>query len=166
MKKLLFILTLCFSIVASYAQEVKTTWRLDYYMNETQGEFLVHLPDDASYSGSKLSLTSPTGKTYTMNLTAGRTNSLIVPIDDLSDGSHVFTYSITTTGDVIKGNETLIRRPYKFNATQLDRKTAGVISRGMPIIPFGFYCYSPVQSTIAEEEVVQGFNLLSPYIPH
>ena len=163
MKKLLFILTLCFSIVASYAQEVKATWRLDYYMNETQGEFLVHLPDDASYSGSKLSLTSPTGKTYTMNLSAGRTNSLIVPIDDLSDGSHVFTYSITTTGDVIKGNETLIRRPYKFNATQLDRKTAGVISRGMPIIPFGFYCYSPVQSTIAEEEVVQGFNLLSPY---
>ncbi len=29
--------------------------------------------------------------------------------------------------------------------------------------PFGFYCYSPVSPTLPEEEVVRGFNMISPY---
>ena len=163
MRKLFFILSLSFCCMAVQSQTIKSNWRLDYYMTETQGEYLVHLPDAATYDNAQIVLTSPTGKSYTSSLKKGHTNSIIVPIDELGDGEHAFTYTITTSNDVIKGNDTLIRRPYKFNATQLDRKTAGVISGGMPIIPFGFYCYSPVQSTIAEEEVVQGFNLLSPY---
>ena len=29
--------------------------------------------------------------------------------------------------------------------------------------PFGFYCYSPVHPLLPEEEVVKGFNMISPY---
>ena len=29
--------------------------------------------------------------------------------------------------------------------------------------PFGFYCYSPVSPTLPEEEIVKGFNMISPY---
>lgn len=64
---------------------------------------------------------------------------------------------------MVEGLAELKKLPYKFNAVQVDRKTGGVIARGMPLIPYGFYCYSPVQPMIQEEEVVRGFNLISPY---
>jgi hypothetical protein len=46
---------------------------------------------------------------------------------------------------------------------QIDRVTGSLIVEGLPFFPFGFYNYSPVQPTLAEEEVVKGFNMMSPY---
>ena len=57
----------------------------------------------------------------------------------------------------------LRRLPPRSGAVKIDRLTGGLIVDGLPFIPFGFYCYSPVQPTLAEEEVVRGFNLMSPY---
>ena len=48
----------------------------------------------------------------------------------------------------------------KFNEVKIDRANGGLIVDGLPFFPFGFYCYSPVQPTLAEEEVVKGFNMM------
>jgi hypothetical protein len=46
---------------------------------------------------------------------------------------------------------------------KIDRFTGGTIVNRKQFFPFGFYCYSPVHSTLAEEEVIKGFNTISPY---
>jgi hypothetical protein len=57
----------------------------------------------------------------------------------------------------------LIVLPYKPNEVKTDRLTGGLIVNKLPFFPFGFYCYSPVYPSLPEEEVVKGFNMISPY---
>jgi len=58
---------------------------------------------------------------------------------------------------------TVTKLPPKSNAVKIDRLTGGLIVDDLPFFPYGFYCYSPVQPTLSEEEVVNGFNMMSPY---
>jgi hypothetical protein len=53
--------------------------------------------------------------------------------------------------------------PHKPNEVKFDRLTGGMIVNAREFFPFGFYCYSPVYPTLPEEEVVKGFNMISPY---
>jgi hypothetical protein len=53
-------------------------------------------------------------------------------------------------------------KPYRENAVKIDRATGGLSVSGMPLLPFGFFTFSPVQPTLAGDEVVRGFNLMSP----
>jgi len=53
--------------------------------------------------------------------------------------------------------------PHKSNEVKSDRLTGSLIVNGRQNFPFGFYCYSPVSPTLPEEEVVKGFNMISPY---
>ncbi|MDD4820262.1 MAG: glycoside hydrolase family 2 TIM barrel-domain containing protein [Flavobacteriales bacterium] len=165
MKKQLLILLSFLACAAVFAQpkKVKTAWRLDYYMNEPTAQYLVYLPDSTVWDASTITLTSAKGEQYSSQCIKGEINSITVPIDGLGKGKYPFSVVVKSKDRTYQTSDTLVKMPYKFNATQIDRKTASVISRGMPVIPFGFYCYSPVQSTIAEEEVVSGFNLMSPY---
>jgi hypothetical protein len=57
----------------------------------------------------------------------------------------------------------LIILPHKSNEVKTDRLTGGLIVNGRQLFPFGFYCYSPVYTTLPEEEAVRGFNMISPY---
>ena len=57
----------------------------------------------------------------------------------------------------------LIVLKYKPNEVKTDRLTGGLIVNRKPFFPFGFYTYTPVHSTLPEEEVVKGFNMISPY---
>jgi len=57
----------------------------------------------------------------------------------------------------------LIVLSYKSNEVKTDRFTGGLIVNKLPFFPFGFYCYSPVYPSLPEEEVVKGFNVISPY---
>jgi hypothetical protein len=52
---------------------------------------------------------------------------------------------------------------YKPNEVKTDRITGGLIVNKREFFPFGFYTYSPVSPTLPEEEVVRGFNMISPY---
>ncbi|PWM10975.1 MAG: hypothetical protein DBY00_04910 [Flavobacteriales bacterium] len=164
MKKLLFLLAVCLCSAGAHAQKsVKANFRLDFYMNEPKAEFLVYVPDTTSFDGASVTLTSPSGQTFSAPAPKGKITAVEVPISALPTSESTFRYSVEGASQSAAGQVTLKKLPYKFNATQVDRKTQGVVSRGMPVIPFGFYCYSPVQPMIAEEEVVRGFNLLSPY---
>lgn len=57
----------------------------------------------------------------------------------------------------------LTRLPYRDNGVQIDYLTGMLHTGGLPFVPSGFYCYSPVQPTLQEEEAVKGMNLISPY---
>jgi hypothetical protein len=52
---------------------------------------------------------------------------------------------------------------HKPNEVKTDRLTGGLIVNNRPFFPVGFYCYSPVHPSLPEEEVVRGFNVISPY---
>ncbi|MBN2829768.1 MAG: hypothetical protein JXR56_05565 [Candidatus Cloacimonetes bacterium] len=81
------------------------------------------------------------------------------------------TYTSSDSLDIIiyQAKETISRRcsltilPDKLNAVKIDRLRGCVIADDLPFFPAGFYTYSPVQPTLMEEEVVRGFNLISPY---
>ncbi|HLN22150.1 MAG TPA: hypothetical protein VK213_13740 [Bacteroidales bacterium] len=57
----------------------------------------------------------------------------------------------------------LVILKYKPNEVKTDRLTGGLIVNRRPFFPFGFYTYSPVDQSLPEEEIVKGFNMISPY---
>jgi hypothetical protein len=83
----------------------------------------------------------------------------------MEDGDHYFRCQLKDgTGTIVIDTLILIRiLPPRLNAVKIDQLTGTLIVGGLPFIPFGFYAYSPVQPTLPEEEVVRGFNMISPY---
>ena len=76
----------------------------------------------------------------------------------------VVTINVKSRPGVIYRAKTLLTiLPYKSNEVKTDRFTGGLIVNNRQFFPFGFYCYSPVYPTLPEEEVVKGFNMISPY---
>ncbi|MEA1973361.1 MAG: hypothetical protein U9N34_08730, partial [Candidatus Cloacimonadota bacterium] len=60
--------------------------------------------------------------------------------------------------------ELLLKKiPPQKNEIKIDKLTGAMIKSQKPFIPFGFYCYFPVQETLLEQEAVNGFNMVSPY---
>ena len=164
MKKFLFALLL-FGFATAHAQphDVRVNFRLDYYMTEPEAEFLVYFPASTPNDNATITLTG--GSYRVQQLVYGKkgTLSIPVPIANLPEGVSHYSFSVQGAGIDTSGTVQLVKRPYKFNAVQVDRKTSGVVTRGMGLIPMGFFCYSPVQPMIQEEEVVRGFNMISPY---
>jgi len=78
--------------------------------------------------------------------------------------AEIFTYRfISDKRERHSAKTSLIILPYKPNEVKTDRLTGGLIVNRRQFFPFGFYCYSPVYPTLPEEEVVRGFNMISPY---
>ncbi len=67
------------------------------------------------------------------------------------------------SGIIYRAYTDLVILSYKPNEVKTDRFTGGLIVNKRQFFPFGFYCYSPVSPTLPEEEVVNGFNMISPY---
>ena len=154
-------------ITAAYvpAQEaVVLSSRMDYYTSETQGELLVYVPEILFNEGAALSAAH--GFRYLIKDYPLRSGLTLVPFDLslLSEGRHRLICRISgadSNMDLLEVDVVKFRQ--KANEVKIDRATGGLIVEGRPYFPFGFYCYSPVQETLAEEEVVQGFNMMSPY---
>ena len=89
--------------------------------------------------------------------------SLPISLSNLDPGVYKVKARIEGEGisEIIKGE--LVKLSPKANAVKIDRFTGGLLVNDLPFFPFGFYCYSPVQATLPEEEVVKGFNMISPY---
>ncbi len=135
------------------APKIKVQPRMNYF-TERDSVATVIITGDAQPgravledSDTPLTLTRRSPMLYTLPLTALREgdNMLRIRVNDS-------TYRVRLT-----------RLPYKDNGVQIDYLTGVLHTEGLPIVPSGFYCYSPVQPTIQEEEVVRGMNLLSPY---
>jgi hypothetical protein len=170
-RQFLFInFSLLFTTV-SLCQKIDTTsfeiyTRLSFYSHEKNGEFLVHIPSDLSQSN--LSVEIETEGTHILSW-KGKASGTILRLPFLINLSpsvyHVVTkISIAWRAGVIyQASTDLIVLRYKSNEVKTDRLTGGLIVNKRQFFPFGFYCYSPVSPTLPEEEVVKGFNMMSPY---
>jgi hypothetical protein len=140
--------------------------RLSFYTYEKNGEFLIHIPP--ALTGNHLSIIIKVGKDTadSWNGIPAR-NILRVPFS-LNLVPSVYKVEATIKisahmGLIYVAKTDLIVLQYKSNEVKTDRLTGGLIVNKLPFFPFGFYCYSPVYPTLPEEEVVKGFNMISPY---
>lgn len=166
MTKILTSLILAFFLtIAIHAGE---SWKLisrsSFYTIETKGEMLLHIPDD--HVGTAINiLLEIQGKKYPALNNSDNKSIISLPINLSSLDPGVYKVKARIEGEgiseIIKGE--LVKLSPKANAVKIDRLTGGLLVNDLPYFPFGFYCYSPVQATLPEEEVVKGFNVMSPY---
>ncbi|HOP58956.1 MAG TPA: hypothetical protein PLR52_06005 [Bacteroidales bacterium] len=138
--------------------------RLSFYSHEKEGELLLHVPRGFEYRTLSVILKV---KSDTIGTWQGipRQNLIRIPfIIDLQPAFYTIHTHITAPGnDQYLSECELNILKYKPNEVKADRLTGGLIVNRKPFIPFGFYCYSPVDPFLPEEEVVKGFNTISPY---
>ncbi len=139
--------------------------RLSFYSYENSGEMLLHVPQNMIYNHIEVSLNS-FGKE--LAVWKGIPHKKIVRIQ-LNLNPETSTLMIDAVIR-ISGRPTrytasaeLLILAYKSNEVKTDRLTGGLIVNKREFFPFGFYTYTPVQPTLPEEEVVKGFNMISPY---
>lgn len=140
--------------------------RLSFYSFEKNGEMLLHVP--ASFTGRHINITLKIdgNSVYSWKGYPGR-KILRLPFPiNLSPAVYKTEAEIVTIpSNSIKysAGTNLIILKYKSNEVKTDRLTGGLIVNKREFFPFGFYTYSPVFLTLPEEEVVKGFNMISPY---
>ncbi len=138
--------------------------RLSFYSFERNFEMLLIVPP--IFRGASLNVKLRIGGRNVADWTgiAGRDPLRIAFNADLSPSEHLVTAEITVPGGVKQTvTATITILNHKTNEVKSDRLTGGLIVGGRIFFPYGFYCYSPVQPTLPEEEVVKGFNMMSPY---
>jgi hypothetical protein len=140
--------------------------RLSFYTYEKEGEFLLHIPP--ALCNDQLSITLKTGSD-SIAFWKGKPGKKILRIPFTLNAKPSF-YNIEALISVgwvshpkYYARTILAVLQYKPNEVKTDRLTGGVIANRKPFFPFGFYCYSPVNPTLPEEEIVKGFNMISPY---
>lgn len=140
--------------------------RQSFYSYEKNGEFLLHVTPP--FSNSRLLITLKIGEDTiaTWNGIPGR--SILRIAFPLSMKPQVCKAEATIKvssrpGITYISQAELVILASKPNEVKTDRLTGGLIVNRLPFFAFGFYCYSPVFTTLPEEEVVKGFNLISPY---
>lgn len=148
----------------SYSFKINT--RLSFYSFEKNGEFLLHVPAVLSHNNLSINIKIGEEIIASWNGRPGR-NILRLPFS-INLGPSVYNIEAriivtTSPGAAYRATTKLIVLSYKSNEVKTDRLTGGLIVNRRPFFPFGFYCYSPVYPTLPEEEVVKGFNMMSPY---
>lgn len=135
------------------APAIKVQPRMNYFTERDSVASIIVTgtarPERAVLVGSEtpLTLTRSGEMTYTL------------PLEALREGDNQLQVRVADSTYTVR----LTCLPYKTNGVQIDYLTGVLHTEGLPFIPSGFYCYSPVQPTLPEEEVVRGMNLLSPY---
>ncbi|MCX6320304.1 MAG: hypothetical protein NTX93_00640 [Bacteroidia bacterium] len=140
--------------------------RLSFYSFEKNGEFLLHVPPVMSQSNLSINIKIGEEIIASWNERPGR-NILRLPfsINLVPSVYNIEARIMVTTspGAAYRATTKLVVLSYKSNEVKTDRLTGGLIVNKRQFFPFGFYCYSPVYPTMPEEEVVKGFNMMSPY---
>ena len=159
-KTLKLIFVLLFYVLLSGENNMKIISRYDYYTNEKEGTILVVIPSqnnfiDIIYKDNVL--------IDSVEIIPGKLNFISFPIENFSIGKNEITCKLRNKEEIQEIRQYITILTGKTNEVKIDRATGGLIVDGLPFFPFGFYCYSPVQETLMEEEVVKGFNMISPY---
>jgi hypothetical protein len=144
----------------------KINTRLSFYTYEKDGEFLLSIPQ--TYRQNNL-LVSIKIDNNTIATWSGKPGGIILRIPfkiNMDPSVYNVEAKIVLTGRSeasYSAKTNLIVLQYKPNEVKTDNLTGGLIVNKRQFFPFGFYCYSPVYPTLPEEEVVRGFNMMSPY---
>lgn len=140
--------------------------RLSFYSFEKKGEFLVQVPASLAQSNLSIEIESTETKLLSWKGKANGTTLRLPFALTLSPSVYQVVANISIAwrpGVVYQTKTELLVLPYKSNEVKTDRLTGGMIVNKRQFFPFGFYTYSPVFPTLPEEEVVKGFNVISPY---
>ncbi|MCX6225807.1 MAG: hypothetical protein NTV01_13820, partial [Bacteroidia bacterium] len=149
---------------AAYGQDFKFNPRYSYYTIENQAEILVVLPEGDPVYPVKLFIRLNNEQVYQADtISRGHLMRIFIPISRTVIGTHLLSARIIFVGQMMEARSSLVKLLPKPNGVRIDRLTGKLIVNDLPWFPFGFYCYSPVQPTLAEEEAVKGFNVMSPY---
>jgi hypothetical protein len=140
--------------------------RQSFYSYEKNSEFLLHIPFALSKNHLSVSLKVGEGTNVSWDGIPGK-NILRLPFS-LNLIPSVYKAEARINISAIRGvtyiaKTDLIVLSYKSNEVKTDRLTGALIVNKLPFFPFGFYCYSPVYPTLPEEEIIKGFNMISPY---
>lgn len=140
--------------------------RQSFYSFEKTGEFLLHVPEGSK--GNHLSVKINSGE-ETLAVWEGVPGKKIIrisfplPLKPATYKIEARIININNSANTYIARTRLSILTYKSNEVKTDIFTGGLIVNKLQFFPFGFYCYSPVYPTLPEEEVVKGFNLMSPY---
>jgi hypothetical protein len=140
--------------------------RLSFYSEEKTGEFLIRIPN--GFTQSNLSIDIICGGTQIITWKGKASGTILRLPFPINIPPSVYPteakIKVTWRPEVVYTATTqLIILPYKLNEVKTDKLTGGLIVNRRQFFPFGFYTYSPVHPTLPEEEVVKGFNVISPY---
>jgi hypothetical protein len=147
-----------------------TTFSIDtrqsFYSYEESGEMLLFIPQPFRGKSLEINLKIEGRSFSTWKGKAGK-SILRVPFPITLTPSVYNTVAeiVTVPSNSIKYSTKtkLIILKYKPNEVKTDRLSGGLLVNKKQFFPFGFYTYSPVSPTLPEEEVVKGFNMISPY---
>lgn len=166
---LILLTLLLFSIDELFCQpidavSVKMNSRLSFYSTEKTGELLLHIPQVLAWSNLQVRIKTNDRELVSWKGIPG-SKILRIPFNlNLIPTVYPLTAEIISSGGShYSASCELTILKHKANEVKTDRLTGGLIVNNKDFFPFGFYCYSPVQPTLAEEEVVKGFNMMSPY---
>lgn len=157
MKKIIFTL-LMFTMFGAMAQDIKVNSRMSFYTDEPTAEVMVYIPENTKFAKADAAFD---GKTVALK--AGL-NMLAVPTSKLKNGENQMSVKVTIDGKTTDYNAVISKLAPKDNAVKIDYATGGFIVDGLPFIPYGFYTsLDKWLPNLIEEEVLNGFNMLSPY---
>ncbi len=164
-KRWLLLCLVAVNSISLRAGDIKVLTRQDYYTTEKKSEVLFYLENTApgqSFSGE---IYLGNDRLMTRFSLAGGMNRIPVDISGFQQGETPLKCVVRRDRDSLVLDTLVMVKvlPPKANAVKTDRLTGSLIVQGLPFIPFGFYAYSPVYPTLPEEEVVRGFNMMSPY---
>ncbi len=141
--------------------------RQTFYSFEDEAEMILNVPTSLCWAEMTIILRVDGTVVKELECRPGKALFMIPFEIPPSAGKYIVTASIRIKGRASKADyfasADLIRLTYKPNEVKVDRYTGGMIVNKKLFFPFGFYCYSPVPQTLIEEEVVRGFNMISPY---
>ena len=136
-----------------------------FYTSEASGQLILIGLADSLYSDDvRAELHVGDELLATVSPVHGRRVTVSFPLARLPQGDSDISCRLLVAGrERARASAAVRRLPPKANAVKIDLISGGLIVDDLPFFPFGFYCYSPVQPTLAEEEIVRGFNMMSPY---
>lgn len=158
MKKLITSWLLLAGALATHAQDhpFKVFGRYNYYLPSQPASVICVIPDSLNAANYQLVLQQGA------HSEAANGQVLSVPVNNLHEGKTQLQYTLmqgNTTVD--KGSVELTLLAPKANAVQIDRLTGGLITEGLPYLPFGFYCAGI--GDLPDREAPHGFNLIGNY---
>lgn len=136
--------------------------RLSYTTVEDSAEILVVNPLRSQINQITV-LTSGRQLQSSLRASGDNLSRVSIPSSALSDGKNSVQIKLSYPGGDTTATVVMEKLAPKANQVRIDNLTGVVYSADMPMIPSGFYCYSPIQKGLLEEEIVRGMNLYSPY---
>lgn len=140
--------------------------RFNFYSTEKEGEILLHVPQTLREKVLNINIITGSDTLATFTGKAAK-NILRIPfVLALKPSVYNTRLLINIPSNPSRRYVASLRLTvllYKPNEVKTDRLTGGLIVNKLPFFPFGFYTYSPVDPDLPEDEIVKGFNMISPY---